>query len=103
MRSLSPRTIERLPLSDATARRRLQGAGQLLDRVGLDQVPDLGVVHAVEADAALEAARDLLDVVLEAPQRGDAPAPHRLAVAHQPHPGGARDRPRDHHAAAYRA
>src|SRR5258706_14836661 len=32
----------------------VQRAGDLLERVGLDQVPDLDIVEALEADAALE-------------------------------------------------
>src|SRR5439155_10113345 len=122
MRSFSARTTERLSLSDAApgrcssmrtiptnmavrpsalgAPRRLssQRAGELLDGERLDDVSHLEVVHAVEADAALEPARDLAHVLLEAPERADPPDPHRGPVAHQPHPRGARHAPRRHHA-----
>src|SRR5215831_18064353 len=64
-------------------------AGDALDLERLDHVADLDVVHAVERDAALEAALDLLHVVLEAAQRPDPPTPDRHTVTQQPHAAGA--------------
>src|SRR5689334_2107375 len=54
-------------------------AGDALDLERLDHVADLDVVHAVERDTALEAALDLLHIVLEAAQRSDSPGPDRHA------------------------
>src|SRR5262245_17529459 len=117
MRSLRPWTTERFSLSEVapgmcSSMRTIptnmrdfplgglcQGPGRLLELVRLDDVAGLEVVHAVERDAALEAAADLLDVVLEAPQRVDASRPLRRAVAEQPHLGGPRNGAARHHAA----
>src|SRR5439155_5876700 len=150
MRSLSPRTTERLSLSDReagmwsstrtmptnmgpsvspgtreggrgrpsdgvrgrngapppgprAARPSLQRARQLLDGVGLDDVADLEVVHAVEPDAAIESAGYFLDVLLEAAQRADAAVPDAGAFAQQADLRGAGDIAAGHPAAGHRA
>src|SRR5260370_28250199 len=56
-------------------------AGEHLHRVALDEV-----VPALEGDTALEAFADLVDVILEAPQRGDRAFPELLVPAPEADP-----------------
>src|SRR6266704_353927 len=56
-------------------------AGEHLHRVALDDV-----VPALEGDTALEAFADLVDVILEAPKRGDRAFPQLLVAAPEAHP-----------------
>src|SRR3954454_13863928 len=89
--------------------RRFAGAWllqRLLDLAGLEELEDvahLDVLIALEHDAALEALVDLLDVVLEAPQRADAPCPDHRPVADQANLGDAGDLSVGDHAAGDRA
>src|ERR671915_306048 len=59
--------------------------------VDLELVAFLDVREVLEHDATLEAGRDLPDVVLQAPQRGDLAVVDDGAVAHQADLGTARD------------
>nr|AAG49549.1 unknown [Myxococcus xanthus DK 1622] len=61
----------------------------LYDLVRLDDVTGLEVVEALDADTALEALRDFLDVVLEAPQRRHLPGEQLLVLAHEADDGAA--------------
>src|SRR4029079_895142 len=72
----------------------LEGPRQLFHHERFDDVADLEVVHAIEADAALESGLHLAHVVLEPLERAETAFPHRDAVAQQTHLGGARNRPR---------
>ena len=76
-----------------------QGGGDLLGHEGLDDVADLDVLVAGDADAALEAALDLGGVVLEAAERADLPLVDHAVVAEEAGVGAARDDPVDDHAA----
>src|SRR5262249_34188193 len=67
--------------SIADRRCRLHRRGDLLDSEHFDDVADLDVTEAIEADAALRAGLDLADVVLEAAETGDLALPDRRAVA----------------------
>src|SRR5258706_16050985 len=101
--SRSTRRILRVPtiirLRLLTAARLVELPGDLLDRKGLDHVPDAYVVVARDLDAALVAFRDLLDVVLEALQGPDLARVDDLAVADQAHLAGALDLALRHDAA----
>src|SRR5687767_14934610 len=63
---------------------RLQLAGDLADLVRLDDVTFLQVVEVLDPDAALEALRDLSNVVLEAAERPDPAVVRDDAVANDP-------------------
>ncbi len=51
----------------------------------LDQVPGLEVVEAVDPDAAFHAGADLVDLVLEPPQRLDDAVVDDFLAADDPH------------------
>src|SRR5207253_7022745 len=61
--------------------RRLQGPGDFLGGVGLDEVADLDAPDAVDRQAALEAGEHFPHVVLEPLERGDRALPEHGAVA----------------------
>ena len=79
-----------------------QGLLHLLRLVHLQHISFLDVREVLEHDAALEAGRDLADVVLEAAERGDAAVVDDGAVADQADLGAAPDRSVDHVAAGDR-
>src|SRR5690606_15661788 len=62
-----------------------QRAGDLLDPIRLDQVPDLDVVVARDVEPALEAFPDFADIVLEPLQAAQLALVDLHAVAHDPH------------------
>src|SRR5690606_852476 len=68
----TPGIRRRMRIAQAHIRPASSGAGDLADLVDLDQIAFLDVVVVGEAETALEALRDLPDVVLEATQRVDA-------------------------------
>src|SRR5688572_21553092 len=100
-RSLSPRRTWRLPFREPTsgrwsstipsatradptavqAARTLERARHFLGRERFQDVPGLDVVHALDADAALEAGEHFAHFVLEALERAHRPLAHdRLAA-----------------------
>src|SRR5215211_5965859 len=86
------------------------GPGELFERLldlpsleELEEVAHLHVLIALEHDPTLQALVDLLDVVLEPPERADAAGPHDGAVANQAHLGGPGDLAVGHQAAGDRA
>src|SRR5919106_4981182 len=70
----------------------------LLRLEGLDQVPLLDVLEALEPDSALESRLHLAHVVLEAPQGPDGRLVYDRAVSHEPRLRIATDRPVEDHA-----
>ena len=59
----------------------LQASLDFHDREGLDDIPDVDVVEALQAAAALEAGGDFLGVVLAALERGEGAGVDHDAVA----------------------
>src|SRR5581483_7724749 len=75
-----------------------EGSSPLLCPVALDNVTDLEVVEILDANAALEPGPDFLHVILEAPQRPDAPRVDLGAVPDHAHATFAIDDPGPHRA-----
>ena len=84
-------------------RHRRQLARRLLELVALQAIVDVDLGEALQADAALVAERDFLDVVLEALERRDVAFPDEVLAAEQAHLGAALDDAVADHAASDRA
>src|SRR6476646_1162651 len=85
------------------SRVRLQRSGDFLDLEELEQVAFLDVVVVLQLDAALEAGRDLADVVLHAPHRLDLAGVDDDVLAQQAEARAAADDARRDHRACHRA